>query len=395
MARFGQGLIQGLINPTYADSLSRAGMMAGAAPGLLRTREEEKAKAEQARQAQAAIFAQMNQSNVNDPAVASQILNQGVAAGLDPEDLQEQLLKVQRSQLGQERLRLSEEAGVRSEEQLRVQQENLEIRRAEAQYRQADHEWQMEQRQIQEDQKNITDAIESAIVAGSDMDKVLLQVPSEYRAFAREQITDLREFKADEAERKAAAAAAKPLTDSELEVYRKVVGDEAIEGYKLQVGAAPVTARTNLETLYSNVLKSRLTAKNSDKTQSMKVPTEKDVNRAAAAVDLTFGGSGLRGWRGLGREALLSSDERKMFTQAVAAKAKTDPEWLLTEDNLKAYWEYIKKENNIGGEKTEVQPVSQTVSQTVSNVDSPKSIDEMNEAELEAYLKENSPEVYE
>ena len=392
MARFGQGLIQALTNPSYADSLSKAGMMAGAAPGLLRTREEEKAKEEQARQAQAAIFAQMNQSNVNDPTVASQILNQGVAAGLDPEKLQEQIRKTQTSQRGQENLRLSEEAGVRSEEQLRIQQEGLEIRRAEALYRKADQEWQMEQRQIQEDQKSITNAIESAVVAGSDMDKVLLQVPSEYRAFAREQIADLKEFKADEVERLAKAAALEPLTDSDLEVYREVVGDDAIKAYKVQAGKegdAPKTARVRLENLYSDVLKSRLTAKNSDKTESMKVPTEKDVKRAAAAVNSTFSGAGLRGWRGRGREALLSSDERKMFSQAVAAKAKTNPEWLLTEENLKDYWEYIKEENKIGVEKTEVQGNVSDV------VDSPKSIDDMNEDELEAYLTENSPEAYE
>ena len=50
MARFGQGLIQGLINPSYAENLNAAGMMAGSLAG--RQEEAQREEAEKARVAQ-------------------------------------------------------------------------------------------------------------------------------------------------------------------------------------------------------------------------------------------------------------------------------------------------------------------------------------------------------
>jgi len=71
MARFGQGLIQALTNPAYADKLNMAGMMAGSMPGRLRAEEEEIANRTQ--------LAQLMQSN--NPEQIKAAATQAMAAG--------------------------------------------------------------------------------------------------------------------------------------------------------------------------------------------------------------------------------------------------------------------------------------------------------------------------
>lgn len=93
MARFGQGLIQALTNPSYADKLNMAGMMAGSMPGRLRTEEAERLKKaqeeQQKQQQQAAImsaYGMAQNHGGSDPAAAMAAMTQGIP-GLQAKDL--------------------------------------------------------------------------------------------------------------------------------------------------------------------------------------------------------------------------------------------------------------------------------------------------------------------
>ena len=78
MARFGQGLIQALTNPAYADKLNMAGMMAGSMPGRLRAEEEERNK--KMREAQIASM-QATATGATEEAARKRAMAQQVMAG--------------------------------------------------------------------------------------------------------------------------------------------------------------------------------------------------------------------------------------------------------------------------------------------------------------------------
>lgn len=93
MARFGQGLIQALTNPAYADKLNMAGMMAGSMPGRLRAEEAERLKKlqeeQQRQQQQAALmsaYSMAQQPGGSDPAAAMAAMTQGIS-GLQAQDM--------------------------------------------------------------------------------------------------------------------------------------------------------------------------------------------------------------------------------------------------------------------------------------------------------------------
>lgn len=86
MARFGQGLIQALTNPAYADKLNMAGMMAGSMPGRLRAEEEERNK--KMREAQIAAMQATAMGATEEAArkraMAQQVMAGQVASAQDP-----------------------------------------------------------------------------------------------------------------------------------------------------------------------------------------------------------------------------------------------------------------------------------------------------------------------
>lgn len=93
MSMFSQSLIQGLINPSYADKLGTAGMLAGSMPDRLRLEREERAKEEaeklQAMQQQSAImsaYGMAQQPGGSNPSAAMAAMQQGVP-GLKAQDM--------------------------------------------------------------------------------------------------------------------------------------------------------------------------------------------------------------------------------------------------------------------------------------------------------------------
>lgn len=93
MSMFSQSLIQGLINPSYADKLGTAGMLAGSMPDRLRLEREERAKEEaeklQAMQQQSALMSAYNmaqQPGGSNPSAAMAAMQQGVP-GLKAKDM--------------------------------------------------------------------------------------------------------------------------------------------------------------------------------------------------------------------------------------------------------------------------------------------------------------------
>jgi hypothetical protein len=93
MSMFSQSLIQGLINPSYADKLGTAGMLAGSMPDRLRLEREERAKEEaekmQAMHQQSALMSayyMAQQPGGSNPAAAMAAMQQGVP-GLKAQDL--------------------------------------------------------------------------------------------------------------------------------------------------------------------------------------------------------------------------------------------------------------------------------------------------------------------
>jgi len=327
MARFGQGLIQALTNPAYADQLSTVGMMAGSLKGRRDAEEEEKAKLAQQRAAQSSIYAMMNQGNPNDPNVANSVLEVANSQGLDLEDTQKALVQAQKTAMERERLEMS---------------------KVDAKYRAADQAWQEEQRRIQEERTKVTSFIEGAIANNANLDRALDQIPLEHKAFAREQIKALEEFNQGKQERAEKAALRVPLTEEQLSEYESVVGKEAVNAYRRGVaGDIPVKARMTLENLYNDVTKAELTARNSDKVEKMLAPSEAGIERARAAIDRAFVGTGMRGFLGFGTPSPLTDEEKEMFAVTVASQVKTDPKWQPTEDNLLKLWEEVKAKNGM------------------------------------------------
>lgn len=93
MSMFSQSLIQGLINPSYADKLGTAGMLAGSMPDRLRLEREERAKEEaeklQAMQQQSALMSAYNmaqQPGGSNPSAAMAAMTQGIP-GLQAKDM--------------------------------------------------------------------------------------------------------------------------------------------------------------------------------------------------------------------------------------------------------------------------------------------------------------------
>jgi hypothetical protein len=90
MSMFSQSLIQGLINPSYADALGTAGMLAGSMPDRLRLEREERAKEEaekmQAMQQQSALMSAYYMAQQPGGSNPSAAMVQGVP-GLKAQDL--------------------------------------------------------------------------------------------------------------------------------------------------------------------------------------------------------------------------------------------------------------------------------------------------------------------
>ncbi len=89
MARFGQGLIQALTNPSYAADLNQVGMLAGSLPGRRREAEREELENERRRAAMMSAFQLGSAPGQSDPGAAMAAMSQGT--GADPAKMVEML----------------------------------------------------------------------------------------------------------------------------------------------------------------------------------------------------------------------------------------------------------------------------------------------------------------
>jgi len=86
MARFGQGMIQSMINPQWSQGLHQVGMLAGGLPGARRAEEQQRLEEQQKQAAIMSAFQTGQAPGGSDPAAAMAAMAQGVP-GLDPKEM--------------------------------------------------------------------------------------------------------------------------------------------------------------------------------------------------------------------------------------------------------------------------------------------------------------------
>lgn len=374
--RFGQSLIQGLIDPGYSQGLfSGAEAMGQRMAGVPTEQEQaeiERVRKEQQAQQQAALERSRglltgNLLNVSDdmlqpsvnaalatgvaPTAVNSLLNQRRTI-LEGQEAQEEKLRKQAEDQAVLQLAIQDAEAKGDQEQVQALTTNSitgqdyfranadPVKRLDVQIRAINLAQQKRDQARQNTLSNIYKAIETSLAQGADYEAIEANAPAEYKAEVREYLSDIADHRRKITE---VAEAERAFTESELSDLISVVGQETVDFYQKMAKQRPDKANQWLSTRVAAGLESmRASGKNSD--GSAKAPSSWEVDSAETLVNEMVNINPLL-MDVFNREGVELSDSQKLqLYYLVASWRKTNPGQNLTEAKLNEIVTQVKEE---------------------------------------------------